>query len=43
MMAAILDFPNMATPGVRFLGALKKSKMYGIRNIWTKFGAFGRI
>jgi len=41
-LAAILDFPNMATPGVIFLGAFKKSKRYGTRNIWTKFGAFGR-
>ena len=42
-VVAILDFPNMAAPGVVRLGAHQKSKKYGLGNICAKFGAFGRI
>ena len=42
-VVAILDFANMAAPGVVRLGAHQKSKKYGLGNICAKFGAFGRI
>ena len=41
--AAILDFANMAAPGVIRLGARQKSTKYGLGNIYAKYGAFGRI
>ena len=42
-VVAILDFANMVATGVVRLGAHQKSKKYGLGNICTKFGAFGRI
>ena len=42
-MAAMLDFANMAGPSGARLGALQKCKLYGIFDLWAKFGAFGRI
>ena len=40
-VVAILDFANMAAPGVVRIGAHQKSKKYGLGKICVKFGVFG--
>ena len=40
---AILDFANMAAPGLIRLGTMQQSNEYGLGNIYAKYGAFGRI
>ena len=42
-VAAILDFANVAAPGVIRLGARQRSIQYGLGNIYAKYGAFGII